>query len=179
MKQTILYIFALLVLVPSSLAQEIAIDEENANGKFVATNFLPVYQGENGTAVELSLGVAYNTAMQTLFCLNLKVLNEQNLHISKGSALQLVTKDGQIIVLHNTSDIESSNSTANSIIVSYGVQYNEVELANLDQIMNERITKIKIETDNGILVKDVINNRFSKSVYSCFLILKKHLESIR
>lgn len=179
MRQFIFNILILFSVASSAFAQKIAIDEENAYGKFIATDFMPIYNADNGTTGSLSLGVAYNSAMQTLFCLNLKVSKEQNIKISKGSALQVITNEGEIIVLHNTSDIADADPIDNSVIVSYGVQYNEIELASLDKIMNERIVKIKIETDNGILTKDITNNMFSKSVYSCFIILKNYLERIK
>ncbi len=173
MKQVILNILIFFALAPSLFAQGIAVDEGDLNGRFITTEFLPFYMQKNGSAGSLSLGVAYNTSMQTLFCLNLKLEDESNIRINKGSSLQLITNEGEIVVLHNTSDI---TTTGNSTIVSYGVQYNERELADLDMIMNERIVKIKIETEKGILEKEVTGNLFSKSVYSCFIVLKNYLE---
>ncbi|MBP3716553.1 MAG: hypothetical protein IKP81_08125 [Paludibacteraceae bacterium] len=176
MKSYITTILLFFTVAVSSYAQKIAVDEENENGVFIATDFLPTFWSNNSGNGSVSLGVAYNTAMQTLFCLNLKLENAPGFEIKKGSALQLITNEGEIIVLHNTSDIQAVDK---KIIVSYGVQYNEKELADLDKIMNERIVKLKIETDKGIQEQEVANNLFSKSVYSCYIVLKDYLEKYR
>ena len=175
MKSYIITILLFFAITPS-FAQKIAIDEENENGKFIATEFLPTFWSTQSGNGSVSLGVAYNTAMQTLFCLNLKLENTPNFEIKKGSALQLITNEGEIIVLHNTSDIQAIDK---NIIVSYGVQYNEKELADLDKIMNERIVKLKIETSKGIQEQEINSNMFSKSVYSCFVVLKDYHEKYK
>lgn len=173
MKSYIITILLFFSFLHQATAQKIAIDEANENGMFVTTDFQPVFWSTKSGNGSVSLGVAYNTAMQTLFCLNLKLDQTPDLVLRKGSALQLITSEGEIIVLHNTSDIQAVDK---NIIVSYGVQYNDKELADLDKIMNERIVKIKIETDKGVQEQEIKNNLFSKSVYSCFIILKNHLE---
>ena len=157
MKSYITTILLFFTVAVSSYAQKIAVDEENENGVFIATDFLPTFWSNNSGNGSVSLGVAYNTAMQTLFCLNLKLENAPGFEIKKGSALQLITNEGEIIVLHNTSDIQAVDK---KIIVSYGVQYNE-------------------ETDKGIQEQEVANNLFSKSVYSCYIVLKDYLEKYR
>lgn len=176
MKQIFLDILIIFSIIPSIYGQKIALVDENSNGRFISTDFLPIYKSGNRATGSVSLGVAYNTAMQTIFCLNLRLENESNISISKGSALQLLTEEGESIVLHNTSDITEVDHT---LIVSYGVQYNEVELADLDKVMNERIVKIKIETDNGIIERDITDNLFSQSVYKDFIVLKDYLEKQR
>lgn len=176
MKSYILTILLFFTLLQPSFAQKIAIDEETENGIFITTDFLPIFWSTKSGNGSVSLGVAYNTAMQTLFCLNLKLEEVPNFEIKKGSALQLITNEGEIIVLHNTSDIQAIDK---NIIVSYGVQYNDKELADLDKIMNERIVKLKIETSNGVQEQEINNNMFSKSVYSCFIVLKNYLEKYK
>lgn len=174
--------FALIIIFLESIlclsAQTILTDEETENGYFISTTMQDVYN-ENGKNGSISLGVAYNEAMQTFFSLNLQLSNEEKVSIKAGNTLQLITFDGEIILLRNTLNMTPDKyiNEGRSVIISYGVQYNEQELADLDHIMNEHIVKIKIETDNGIIEHNIENNEFSKSVYQCFSVLKKHLES--
>ena len=178
----ILFIYILMMYVLCVDSQTIAKDETTANGRFITTTFMPAYD-DHGHRGNVSLGIAYNQSMQTFFSLNLQLENEGDLAIDKGNTLQLITIDGNIILLRNSqnksSDSYESTTNAHCVSIAYGVQYNEKELANLDEIMNERIVKIKVETNNGIIEREISDNNFSKSIYSCFQILKKHLEDLR
>lgn len=180
MKRLANSILLILLFVNSITAQDITTTDNYKGGYFISTTMLDVYQMEDKTG-RVSLGVAYNEALQSFFSLNLELTNEGNNDFREGNVLQLITSEGEIIILHNSCTLTSEQYTngGKSIIISYGVQYNEKELVNLDKIMNEYITKIKIETDNGIIERNIENNRFSISIYKCFTALKKHLESMK
>ena len=179
------HIFNILIVTLLTLplkAQTIAADENTPDGHFITTTMQPVYTTNSGSRGQISLGVAFNKAMNTFFSLNLKMENEIQNSIEKGSTLQLITNTGEVILLRNaayTAQSEKNAGDSGAVTISYGVQYNEKELADLDKIMNERIVKIKVETSKGIIEREIKDNLFARSVHNCYLVLKKHLEEIK
>lgn len=175
MKRLLLIYIFIGFAINNIFAQTIILDESSEAGTIVTTSALPVYHeaNENG---KISLGIAYNKAMQTFFSLNLHIDNSQEIIVKKGNVIQLIAQSGEVFVLYNT---ETSLSESNHITISYAVQYNEKELADLDRIMNERIIKVRIETADDIFERNIENNSFSRAVYNCFSVLKNHLEKKR
>ena len=180
MRRILLAIFFCAYVCNAIVAQEILNDETLDGNHFVTTSMLPVYSEGDKTG-RVSLGVAYNESLQAFFSLNLELTNETKCNIREGNTLQLITFDGEIILLKNTltMTLDKYINSGKSVIISYGVQYNEKELADLDQIMNENITKLRIETDNGIIERKIKDNEFSKAIYNCFVVLKDNLENKR
>lgn len=172
----ILFVFPFL-----AISQNIVEDKLTSDGHFITTSYLPIYTATNGKSGNISLGVAYNESMHTFFSLNLQMVNEEDLSIPQGASLQLLSNEGRTILLRNAIFVDDKQTQLNNniITISYGLQYNEKELANLDEIMNERIIKIRVETKNGIIEKNIDDNNFSIAVHDCFETLRIHLESMK
>lgn len=115
----------------------------------------------------------------TYYTINL-TLNEDRYTFESGKLLLLKLSNGQVITLRNIKTIGPNDYTYIETEFGHNIYTYPVYAVTekqIQQIINGKVVKIRIETDNGYLDRTIKRNKFSKVITQSYNSLQEKLEA--